>query len=443
MGLDAGDVVRGSDTFGFFRGLNTDKSAGKRNVPINDLVSYLNDPTILDNVGGGGGGEQVDIDRLEKDAGLSSLRSGRNGAWTWFNNIDGVTDVFADETAVNTGGATNANYNSANDYYSTGTATPANILLHFDGTDASTSFPDATGNHTVTPNGDAQVDTAQSVFGGASGLFDGTGDYLSVPNSTDFLFGSGDFTVDMRVRLNNIIGADAFAGVFDFGTNQRSWAFQTNGSALEFLISTDGTNQVVAMSATISASTWIHVAVVRSGSDWAMYFDGVSVDTYTSSDALHASTASLTIGSLTGGSNPINGHIDEFRLAKGTAVWTSGFTPPASAYSLTTQNMVLPSIDFSTASTPATARAVVLYDPIDAVTLNTDMILELSRDGGTTWTSATLDADAVFLGDIETLTTASIDISAQPVGSNSVRWRLTTANAKEIKVYGVNLKWKS
>ena len=56
MSLDDGDTLRGSDKFAFFRGLNTDKSPGRRDVPINDLVDYLNDPSSGLVAGGGEGG---------------------------------------------------------------------------------------------------------------------------------------------------------------------------------------------------------------------------------------------------------------------------------------------------------------------------------------------------------------------------------------------------
>jgi hypothetical protein len=79
------------------------------------------------------------------------------------------------------------------------------VLLHMNGSDASTTFTDnAFGGlgHTWTANGNAQIDTAQSKFGGASGLFDGNGDYISTPDSDDFFFSAGDFTFDTWVRLS-------------------------------------------------------------------------------------------------------------------------------------------------------------------------------------------------------------------------------------------------
>jgi hypothetical protein len=63
-------------------------------------------------------------------------------------------------------------------------------LLHFDGDNASTTFLDESGK-TWTRYGDAQISTAQNKFGPSSGLFDGTGDYITTPQNADFDFGDG------------------------------------------------------------------------------------------------------------------------------------------------------------------------------------------------------------------------------------------------------------
>src|SRR5512139_871383 len=64
-------------------------------------------------------------------------------------------------------------------------------LLHFNGNDGSTTFHDEALNIDWIANGNAQIDTAQSVFGGASGLFDGTGDYLSSADHADWQLDGG------------------------------------------------------------------------------------------------------------------------------------------------------------------------------------------------------------------------------------------------------------
>lgn len=74
-------------------------------------------------------------------------------------------------------------------------------LLHMNGVDGSTTFTDESGK-SWTAKGNAQIDTAGSRFGGASALFDGSGDYMELPDHEDFNVGSGDFTVDFWFRKN-------------------------------------------------------------------------------------------------------------------------------------------------------------------------------------------------------------------------------------------------
>ena len=76
------------------------------------------------------------------------------------------------------------------------------LLLGFAGSDGSTTFIDngATG-HTVTANGNAQIDMAQFKFGASSGLFDGNGDFLSAPDHADWVLGNLPFTIEGFVRF--------------------------------------------------------------------------------------------------------------------------------------------------------------------------------------------------------------------------------------------------
>jgi hypothetical protein len=77
------------------------------------------------------------------------------------------------------------------------------VLLHFDGLDASTTFTDnnAGGSaHAWRAAGNAQIDTAQFKFGGSSGLFDGSADYVSTPDSSDFTLSSKVFTIECWIR---------------------------------------------------------------------------------------------------------------------------------------------------------------------------------------------------------------------------------------------------
>lgn len=206
-------------------------------------------------------------------------------------------------------------------------------LLHFDGADASTTFTDVIGK-TWTAGGNAQIDTAQSKFGGASGLFDGSGDSVSTPDSADFAFGAGDFTIEAWVRVPNVTGTKVVACQWG-AAGQRSWIMQVVNSSLQFVASAAGTSPSVTIGtpgASLSSNTWHHLAVTRNGSTWKAFVDGVAA-TQTASFTMHNSTDGCYIGTQTNGStSPFNGHIDDLRITKGVARYTSDFTPPTEAF---------------------------------------------------------------------------------------------------------------
>jgi hypothetical protein len=212
------------------------------------------------------------------------------------------------------------------------------LLLHMDGTDGSQTFVDSSvAVHSVTARGNAQIDTTESKFGGASGLFDGSGDYLSIPDSADWVFGTGDFTVDFWVKRNSIGIRQLIVGQLASNGADGSASFivefrADNTVAVDFSIS--GTFQSFASTATIAdTANWHHLALVRSGNTLYLYIDGTQAATRAVSTAMTDSSSSLSVGRA-GDFNAyyFNGWIDELRISKGVARWTSNFTPPTSPY---------------------------------------------------------------------------------------------------------------
>jgi hypothetical protein len=240
------------------------------------------------------------------------------------------------------------------------------LMLHMDGADGSTIFTDEIG-HSVTANGNAQIDTAQSKFGGASGLFDGTGDYLTVPDSDDWNFGSGDFTLDLWIRFNSIPSTNnnvTFISQFGTGDNTRSWKFYfKGGTGLMFTYSSDGAATTDA-SFTWSPSTgvWYHIAVTRDGSNLRGFVDGVQKGSTHNigTTILYNSDKSLIIGANNDPEEYVDGWVDEIRISKGIARWTADFTPPTSAYSPDT--LTLTSSRYLTFGDWQSGRALVNTD---------------------------------------------------------------------------------
>lgn len=209
------------------------------------------------------------------------------------------------------------------------------LLLHMDGPDASTNFVDSTNRHIMTANGAAQIDTAQSVFGNASGLFGGA-DWLSVDTASDFAFGLGDFTVDCRVRFSALANQQNF---LDFRGDppgvEGIVLLKTNATNVLALFAA-GANQIVGTT-TLVADTWYHVAATRFSGNTELFLNGQQEGATYADTNVYGSGAGnglIKIGASFGGGAGLTGWLDEVRIINGTAVWTaSGFTVPTAAYS--------------------------------------------------------------------------------------------------------------
>ena len=182
----------------------------------------------------------------------------------------------------------------------------------------------------VTINGNTTISTAQYPTGMTRSIyFDGTGDYLDIPNGTHFSFGTGDFTIEMFVYLTAtpsvftfIHGSTATTGNFGFQHYLGSTFFYNIG----------GSN--VSYTLSYTANTWTHLAVVRSGTTLTYYINGTSQGTRTFSNNITTTTGSTRIGAVNTPSDYLQGYISNLRIAKGTAVYTANFTPPSAPLSI-------------------------------------------------------------------------------------------------------------
>jgi hypothetical protein len=218
------------------------------------------------------------------------------------------------------------------------------LLLHMDGTDASTSFVDSspTPKTFTSPSGsNAQIDTAQSKFGGASGLFDGVGDYITTPDHADFALGSSDFTIDCWFRVNDAGGTTLnLAGQCDNAATATTISFNirrrpTNTIRATVNVGSTAFNCDGALGFTNALNPgWHHLAFVRTGSTLKLFIDGVQDGTVAVTGSVNDSANELAVGrnGETPGSE-WNGWIDEFCIRVGTAKWTSNFSPPVFANS--------------------------------------------------------------------------------------------------------------
>lgn len=214
-----------------------------------------------------------------------------------------------------------------------GNDTNAKLLLHGDGTDASTTITDSSpSGRTVTAVGNAQLDTAQKKFGTAAILFDGTGDGLTVPDNADWTF-SGNFTVEGQFRWN-ALASTQFLFTHATDANNRYFLSVSSAGALTFSVISGGSTIVTMVSAAGAVDddgSFHHVAVMRTGNVWVITVDGVQVATTTDSDSIPNFTGLFRIGFDHSAANGFNGWVDEFRVSH-VARWTVPFTAPVAAY---------------------------------------------------------------------------------------------------------------
>ena len=196
-------------------------------------------------------------------------------------------------------------------------------------------------------------------------LFDGSGDYLSLPVTSDFQFGSGDFTIECWAKAFDQ-GTDDILGIYNTGDNRRTFALRKDQTeSVQFLYSTNGSSGTSAASSAgvIKLGTWHHYAVVRDNYVYKIYLDGVLVATDSSStDAIYTNNDDgLRIGSSY--NTDFDGQISNVRIIKGTALYTSNFTPPTAPLTNVTNTKLL----CCQSNTSADAAAVL---PDGQITVN-------------------------------------------------------------------------
>ena len=173
--------------------------------------------------------------------------------------------------------------------------------------------------------------------------FDGTGDYLSIADSADFDFGTGDFTLEFWVYIKTSGQTDVLFVKRNSNAVYAPFMFILLNGDLQARYSTTGSSwstTTIKTNANISTNTWHHVVMVRSGSSFTGFYDGQSVAMTSSSSSLTSNTDDLVIGGDKN-TNYFDGYISNLRVLKGTALYTSDFTPPSSPLTAVTNTTLL------------------------------------------------------------------------------------------------------
>ena len=211
-------------------------------------------------------------------------------------------------------------------------------------------------NFTITRNGDVSVQRfspfnptaaySAATIGG-SGYFDGSGDWVQTPSSANLGLGTGNFTIEFWYYANPSQGSRTVLVGNSLGFTTNAWNIQINNASPSisnrlqlWAYNLNSSGIVIQGGTTLVPNTWYHVALVRNGNTFTFYLNGVSDGTATNTASLDGGGAN-SISVARDGTDYFAGYMTDVRILKGTAQYTSTFTPPTSPLTAITNTQLL------------------------------------------------------------------------------------------------------
>lgn len=203
------------------------------------------------------------------------------------------------------------------------------FLSNFNGSNGSTTFTDLKGHAQNAVGGNAQITTTSPKYGSGCLILDGSGDFVNYPDSNDWDFGTGDFTVECWINFTSISSNQTIVGNYVNSSLGFSFQRRSDSSSLSFAW---GDTFLKQASWTPTLGTWYHIAVCRKAGNIRLFINGVSQGSaIANSTNLSGSTSDLTIGALfVSGSyrQYTNAKIDDLRITK-AGHYDADFSPPS------------------------------------------------------------------------------------------------------------------
>jgi hypothetical protein len=214
------------------------------------------------------------------------------------------------------------------------------LRADFEGANNATAFSDqstqTSGHGAATFGGSAKLSSTQFKYGSTALSLNGSTDYITWPDSSDWHWGSGTFTVEGWIYPTSVSGTQHIVGQWNIGTSL-CWRLYLSGSVLNWDVSTNGSSALNDLSGgTVVVNTWQHVAVDYDGTTYRLYLNGAVVATSVTGRTISsASPPVLSFGRDTSNTNFYSGYMDDFRISSGCRYGVA-FTTPAAAYPLGT-----------------------------------------------------------------------------------------------------------
>lgn len=201
------------------------------------------------------------------------------------------------------------------------------LLIQSNTFNGDTTFIDSSNSgYVITKYGDTHHNTSTSKFGNSSFYFDGTGDYLTIPDNVDWEFGSNDATIDFWASFDSI----GPVTISQYESTGAWWEMQATKD--DMLYMANQVNYGALSTGGLNTGEWHHFAFVKVGNTLYAYVDGSNIGSW-SIPSMPNPAVPLAV-SETVHFTPTLGYVDQLRITKGKALWTTNFVPDTSPYSV-------------------------------------------------------------------------------------------------------------
>jgi len=406
-----------------------------------------------------------DDNKIVNDISTLALRQASNENKAAYNTNSMYVDVFQDSTGITS--LTNVERNSGEFIHTQALS----VQTH---SHNGTTFTDGSGNHTLSGGNSAVwTNAAGGALGGSVGMFFNNGNttgYVNAPNTNSFIhqLGTSNFTIEgFYSTVNNESNHRALFGYSD-GLYQAIQGATNPNNKIQVWASSDDANwnilngqNIIDQSPGFSTSgNWTHWAICRSGSNWEFFHNGSRTSNTTGGAALSDVNSDFRIGAQGNVPNAWSAYQDQFCISdiarysgtsytipsgsNGTVVDSNHKLVVASKWSATTTNASgsFESNAITAPSSVSSMGAIVTYqNQAGTNTLNTDVVLKLSADNGSNYSTATLTALPDFATGIKMAKVNDLSVTA----GTSLKYKIEFANqasgSKEARIRGVSLQF--
>ena len=365
-------------------------------------------------------------------------------------------DVFQDSSGISA--TSNATRDEAEfvSCTTTGTDSAVKFLLNQDTASGSTTFTDATGNHTISAGGNPTWSNSYAKWGSNSIHLDGN-DWLELADSDDWYYGgSGNgwtFEAWWRAEGSYHDGFIWYQGLQSGNGNPRNHIYLSANTSINFYDQVaNNAGDDVSFTETCPAWTgnWRHIALVFDDANNQLQFaiDGTwlgNARTYTNPNN---NSNAVTIGrgqASNGNRRYLNGYLDGMKIsARKVYTLGSNFTAPTSQFDdqTTTQGSSgnFTSTAITAASTSSMGAVITYQDNAGTNALNSDIVLQVSADNGSNFSTATLTPLPDFSTGIKMAKANDVSVTA----GTQLKYKISFANqssSKNARIRGVSLQY--